>query len=81
MAGNHTSYKEWGSICRQKKAGTFQLTEHTPWVIRIQVAAKVGSPGGSDREESACSVGNLDLIPGIGRSPGEGNKTHSNIFA
>ena len=32
-----------------------------------------GSPGGSDGKESACSVGNLDTIPGLGRSPGEGN--------
>ena len=30
-------------------------------------------PGVSDIEESACSVGNLGLIPGLGRSPGEGN--------
>ena len=30
-------------------------------------------PGGSDGEESACSVGELALIPGLGRSPGEGN--------
>ena len=29
--------------------------------------------GGSDGEESACSVGDLGLIPGLGRSPGEGN--------
>ena len=28
---------------------------------------------GSDGEESACSVGDLDLILGLGRSPGEGN--------
>ena len=33
----------------------------------------VFQPGGSDSEESACSVGNLGLIPGLGRSPGEGN--------
>ena len=30
-------------------------------------------PGGSDGEESACSAGELALIPGLGRSPGEGN--------
>ena len=30
-------------------------------------------PGGSDRKESACSAGDLGLIPGLGRSPGEGN--------
>ena len=28
---------------------------------------------GSDGEESACSVGDLGLVPGLGRSPGEGN--------
>ena len=29
--------------------------------------------GGSDSKESACNVGDLGLIPGLGRSPGEGN--------
>ena len=28
--------------------------------------------GGSDSKESACNVGNLGSIPGLGRSPGEG---------
>ena len=32
-----------------------------------------GFPGGSDGKESACSAGDLDLILGSGRSPGEGN--------
>ena len=32
-------------------------------------------PGGSDGKESACSVGDPGLIPGLGRSPGEGNGT------
>ena len=30
-------------------------------------------PGGSDSKESACNAGDLDLIPGSGRVPGEGN--------
>ena len=30
-------------------------------------------PGGSAGKESACSVGGLGSIPGLGRSPGEGN--------
>ena len=30
-------------------------------------------PGGSDSKESACSAGDPGLIPGLGRSPGEGN--------
>ena len=33
----------------------------------------MGVPGGSDGKESACNVGDLDSIPGLGRSPGEGN--------
>ena len=32
-----------------------------------------GFPGGSDSKESVCNVGDLVLIPGLGRSPGEGN--------
>ena len=31
-----------------------------------------GFPGGSDGKGSACNVGDLDLIPGLGRSPGKG---------
>ena len=32
-----------------------------------------GFPGGSKSKESAWNVGDLGLIPGLGRSPGEGN--------
>ena len=31
--------------------------------------------GGLDVKESACSIGDLSSIPGLGRSPGEGNGT------
>ena len=31
------------------------------------------SPGGSAGNESACNVGDLGLLPGLGRSSGEGN--------
>ena len=30
-------------------------------------------PDGSDGKESACNVGDLGLIPGLGQSPGEGH--------
>ena len=30
-------------------------------------------PGSSAGKESACNVGDLGLIPGLGGSPGEGN--------
>ena len=32
-----------------------------------------GFPGSLDGRESACNAGDLALIPGSGRSPGEGN--------
>ena len=33
----------------------------------------MGFPGGSAGKESACNVGDLGLIPGLGRASGEGN--------
>ena len=33
----------------------------------------MGFPGDSVGKESACSVGDLGSIPGLGRSPGEGS--------
>ena len=30
-------------------------------------------PGDSDGKESACNTGDVGLIPGLGRFPGEGN--------
>ena len=33
----------------------------------------LGFPGGSDGKKFACNVGDLGSIPGLGRSPGEGN--------
>ena len=33
----------------------------------------MGFPGGSDSKEPACNAGDLSSIPGLGRSPEEGN--------
>ena len=41
----------------------------------------MGFPGGSEGKASACNAGDLGSIPGLGRSPGEGNETHSSILA
>ena len=40
----------------------------------------MGFPGGSDGKASACNAGDLGLIPGPGRSPGE-MAIHSSILA
>ena len=34
---------------------------------------KLDFPGGSDGKESACSAGDPGSVPGLERSPGEGN--------
>ena len=47
-----------------------------PWRRdRLPTPVFLGFPGGSDGKESACGRpgGDLGLIPGLGRSPGEGN--------
>ena len=38
--------------------------------FREHICDLKGFPGGSDGKESACNVGNLGSIPGLGRSPG-----------
>ena len=43
------------------------------WNNWILVYSEMGFPGGSDGKASACSAGDLGSIPGLGRSPGEGN--------
>ena len=39
----------------------------------VCVCVYTGFPCGSDSKESACNAGDPDLIPGMGRSPGERN--------
>ena len=42
-------------------------------VVLLSAFYLVGFPGGSEVKVSACNVGDLGLILGSGRSPGEGN--------
>ena len=41
----------------------------------------MGFPGVSDGKGSACNGGDIGSTPALGRSPGEGNASHSSIFA
>ena len=47
-----------------------KLTQHCNSTI---LQYKMGFLGVSDSEESACNAGDPGVIPGSGRSPGEGN--------
>ena len=40
---------------------------------RLPTPVFLGFPGGSDGKDSACNAGDLSLIPGMGRPPGNGN--------
>ena len=45
-----------------------------PWRRdRLPTPVFLGFPGSTDGKESTCKVGNLDLIPGLGISPGGGH--------
>ena len=43
------------------------------FTLKLHIYQRLDFPGGSDGKESACDAGDLGLIPGSGRSPGEGN--------
>ena len=47
---------------------------------RLPTPVFLGFPGGSDGKESAFSVGDLDLIPGLEDPLDEGMATHSSIL-
>ena len=60
------------------------LSSTTPRLQSIPREKKVfgdgGLPGGSDGKESDCNAESLSLIPGLGRSPGEGNGYPTPVF-
>ena len=45
------------------------------WTSKLEVSLVLvqGFPSSSDGKVSACNEGDLGSIPGLGRSPGEGN--------
>ena len=51
------------------------VENYSPWAkLGLELVFVWSSyPGGSDSKKSACSAGDLGLILGLGRSPGEGN--------
>ena len=62
---------------------TFFLVMWRPWLDswvakirwrrdRLPIPVFLGFPCGSAGKESTCNVGDLGLIPGLGRSPGKG---------
>ena len=48
---------------------------------RLPTSVFLGFPGGSVGKESACNAGDLGLVPGLGRSPGEGERLPIPVFS
>ena len=79
----------WASLVAQlvKNLPAMQRPWFNSWVRkicwrrdRLPTPVFLGFPCGSAGEESACNVGYLGLIPGLGRFPGKREKLPSPIF-
>ena len=67
-------FKDW--VTKTKKKRKLCQQPNSPGNHVTLLKAKVFTlsfPGASDSKQSACNVGDLGLIPGSGRSSGEGN--------
>ena len=54
--------------------GTYQGNNfNEPWLLHLPIHRIYVFPGGSAGKESGCNAADLGSIPGLGRSPGEGN--------
>ena len=63
-----------GLISLKSKRHSRVFSRTTFWKHQFfTMQPSLGFPGGSDGKESSCHAGNLGLIPGLRRSPGEGN--------
>ena len=69
----------WLRICLQRRRPWFDYwVRRIPWrKDRRPTPVFLGFPGGLDSKESTCNARDLNLIPGLGRSPGGG---HGNLL-
>ena len=63
--GSLVGFRLWGRTESDMTEATQQQQQQQLYVFTF--------PGGSAGKESACNAGELRSIPGLGRSPGEGN--------
>ena len=67
--------KPWRWLERGTQPTRIHDHKMLPDASAVQIHLVCVSPGGSEGKASACNAGDLGLIPGSGRSPGEGNGT------
>ena len=70
------------SLCHENLVPGIWASLYRSFLIYTVDIFTTNYPWGSDVKESACSVGEPSLIPGSGRSPGEGhgNPLHSFLW-
>ena len=67
-------YEELNTVMQKLSTGVTSTPRgHVTMAGDMFGCHKLGFPGGSNGKESACNVGDPGLIPGSGRSSGEGN--------
>ena len=83
LRGNTALFLSRGLVCIFWASLIAHLVENPPamqetsvqflgWEERLPTPVFLGFPFGSASKESACNAEELDLIPGLGRSAGEG---------
>ena len=89
---NHTNawvqILKWGlELCDLCKLHKLSLPQSLhPWNVTpmlseyVKINQDKGFPGGLAGKKSACNLGDLGLIPGLGRSLEKGKATHSSIL-
>ena len=70
---NRTELMAWTVLLPPNSYVKFYQVPQTMTAFGDSAFKNRSFPGGSDGKESFCNVGHLGLIPGSGRSPGEGN--------
>ena len=68
-ASCHPSHTSWATLF----LSPLSYLHATDNRIEKNISIHLGFPGGSAGKESTCNAGDLGLIPGWGRSPGEEN--------
>ena len=68
------SQLSWQRICLHCRRPRFNSwVRKIPWRRdRLPTPVSLGFPCGSADKETACNAGDLGLVPGLGRSPGDG---------
>ena len=76
-----TLFESWAKLHIPKIAKKFIWKSHH-LIEKIKMLYTLfGFPDGAEVKVSVSNAGDLGSIPGLGRSPGEGNATYSSILA